>query len=221
MEKKSKIVHSNQDSVHQRLAETVRKHLIHSFQRPFSAHTSAAFSEVAKTLEAQKRPLILDCCCGTGESSRKLAIAHPDHWVVGIDKSAHRLQKERMEEFPANLILLRADLNDFYRLAAAAEWRPVRHYLLYPNPWPKSAHMGRRWHGSPVFPDMLRLGGRLELRSNWKLYLEEFQIALKIAGHDSDLLAFSPTSYLTAFEKKYHLSGQPLWRLTCDLKPQV
>ena len=74
-------------------------------------------------------------------------------------------------KLPRNLILMRADLNDFYRLAADAGWRLARHFILYPNPWPKSVHLKRRWHGAPVFPYMLRLGGVMELRSNWKLYL--------------------------------------------------
>jgi len=217
LEKKSRNIETNQAGVHERLEHTVRKHLLHPFQRPIADHTQTAFSDVQVKLATHVRPLILDSCCGTADSSRVLATDNPDHWVVGIDKSEHRLHKEHTEKPPENLILLRADLNDFYRLAVIAGWQPVRHYLLYPNPWPKSAHLGRRWHGAPVFPDILKLGGCLELRSNWKIYLDEFQIALSIAGYASEIFAFEPTSYLTAFEKKYHLSSQPLWRLTCNL----
>ncbi len=195
----------------------MRKHFAHPFKRPIADHTRAAFEAVETHLRKHKRPLIFDSCCGVGDSSRLLAVEYPDHWVVGVDKSEHRLAKERAGKEPENLILVRADLNDFYRLAAAASWHVVRHYILYPNPWPKAVHLGRRWHGSPVFPDMLRLGGRLELRSNWKLYLEEFQIALGVAGHTGTLAAFKPKAYLTPFERKYAESGQPLWRLVAQL----
>ena len=217
MRKKSRIVESNQSGVHTRLAETVQKHLLHPFQRPIAQHSKTTFEEVQREISAAQNPLVLDSCCGVGDSSRTLAKIYPDHLVIGVDKSAHRLGKERIAPQPENLILVRADLNDFYRLAAEEGWRLERHYMLYPNPWPKAAHLGRRWHGAPVFPDMLRIGGVLELRSNWRLYLEEFQIALEIAGHASTLQPFKPGDFLTAFEKKYAESGQPLWQLVCDV----
>ena len=217
MKKMPKSVESNQIAIHTRLEQTVRKHLQHPFQKPIANHTEAAFSAVEAQLESNDRPIILDACCGTGDSSRKLAQECPEHWVVGVDKSAHRLEKERPMETPSNLILVRADLNDFYRLAARAGWRPAQHFILYPNPWPKAEHLGRRWHGAPVFPDIIALGGQLELRSNWKIYLEEFAAALEIAGHKSEVACYEPEPYLTLFEKKYHQSGQQIWRLVTTL----
>lgn len=217
VEQQSRIIETNQTGPHERLEEIVRKHLAHPFKRPIADHTQAAFDAVQVRLGEVDRPLILDSCCGVGDSSRTLAQEFPGHWVVGVDKSAHRLAKEREEPDPENLILVRADLNDFFRLAAAAEWKPERHYILYPNPWPKSAHLGRRWHGAPVFPDIVSLGGRLELRSNWRLYLEEFDLALRYAGKQGALAAFELSGFLTPFEKKYHQSGQQIWRLVANL----
>jgi len=217
MQASSRPVTSPQSGVHEKLAETVRRHLSAPFRRPSAGHTRAAFEAVTERLAKTDRPLILDACCGVGDSSRALAVMNPDHWVVGVDKSADRLSRERAGQDPENLILIRADLNDFYRLAEEAGWRPVRHYVLYPNPWPKPAHLKRRWHGAPVFPSLIGLGGRLELRSNWKIYLEEFAAALRIAGHESTLEAFGATSPITPFERKYSDSGHTLWRLTADL----
>ena len=217
MEAISNTVISNQNGPHERLAETVHKHMDKPFLRPIAEHTLRVFEGIQQTLATTERPLIFDACCGVGDSSRVLAKKFPDHWVIGIDKSAHRLARERDEENPKNLILARADLNDFYRLAFEAGWQFSRHYILYPNPWPKAAHLGRRWHGAPVFPTMLHLGGMLELRSNWKLYLEEFQLALKIAGYAAKLEAFEPAEYMTSFEKKFHQSKQHLWRLQAQV----
>ena len=214
---KSRTVESNQTGPHGQLDKTVRRHLEHAFLKPVAQHTQEAFDRTQIQIDSDTKPLIFDSCCGTGDSSRLLAIANPDHWVIGIDKSENRLSRERSGDQPENLILQRADLNDFYRLASAAGWRFARHYILYPNPWPKSVHLGRRWHGSPVFPDIVKLGGVLELRSNWKLYLEEFQIALRIAGRQSLIASFDPKEFLTLFEKKYYESGQPLWQLTSPL----
>ena len=114
---------------------------------------------------------------------------------------------------------MRADLVDFWRLALAEGWQPQRHYLLYPNPYPKPRHLKMRWQGHPVFPAIVALGGRLELRSNWRLYVEEFALALRQAtGLEAGVERYHPGDVcLSPFEEKYHRSGQPLWRLVVSL----
>jgi len=214
----SKKIISNQSGIHENLESVVKKHLESEFRKPVADHTKRAFDAVCRRLDdAPKRPLILDACCGVGDSSRTIAEQHEDHWVIGIDKSESRIMRERPTLFRDNLVLMRADLNDFYRLAVAAGWRLARHYVLYPNPYPKSVHLKRRWHASPVFPHMVKLGGVFEMRSNWKLYLEEFKVALDVVGLKADVAEFEATDPLTAFERKYRDSGQPLYRLTADL----
>ena len=103
----------------------------------------------------------------------------PDHFVIGIDQSADRLARNTL--WPGSASQFHADTRRSGRLLAPAAGRghpPARHYLLYPNPWPKSAHLGRRWHGHPVFPTIVALGGTLECRSNWRIYVEEMAAAL-------------------------------------------
>src|SRR5699024_12751153 len=65
---------------------------------------------------------------------------------------------------------------------AAAGWRLEKHYVLYPNPWPKAAHLGRRWHGHPAWRELLLLRGEMVCRSNWRLYLDEMQADLAVSG---------------------------------------
>lgn len=214
----SRSIDSNQTGPHDRLQETVAKHLKYPSRRPIAPHTEAAFGKFQQWLaEAPQAQLVLDACCGVGDSTRHLAKAFPDHLIVGIDKSIKRLSKERALQDPANMLLLQADLNDFYRLLVQENVSVARHYILYPNPWPKSAHLGRRWHGAPVFADIVKVEGPLELRSNWKLYLDEFQIALDVAGFSSEVAEFVPDMPITPFEAKYHASGQKLWRLTAQI----
>ncbi len=217
MDALSRSVTSNQEGIHKNLEVTVLKHRRSLFAKPISEHSVQAFEQAQRWREQQgERPLIFDACCGVGQSSRLIAEAHPASAVIGVDKSAHRLGKEH-EARPDNLLLLRADLNDFYRLARDAQWRLQKHYILYPNPWPKSAHLGRRWHGAPVFPAMLALGGELELRTNWRLYALEFQQALQLHGFESALAPMSVSAPLTPFEAKYDRSGQQIWRLSASL----
>ncbi|WP_299233216.1 SAM-dependent methyltransferase [uncultured Halomonas sp.] len=219
MQATSRRIVTNQAGPHQGLETRVARALEYPWRKPVAEHTREAFASAARWREARSDlPLILDAGCGVGISTRQLAEAFPDHAVMGIDRSDSRLSREH-GPLPDNALLVRADLVDFWRLAFQANWRPARHYLLYPNPYPKAALLKLRWHGHPVLPFILALGGRLELRSNWRLYLEEFSLALRQAtGVETLVEAHAPgTTYLTPFERKYHLSGQPLWRLVAGL----
>ena len=186
----SRSIVSNQPGLHEKLDEIVLKHLSAEFKKPIAEHTQAAFDQVNEKVQAFAGPIILDSCCGVGESTANLAKRHPDALVIGIDKSSHRLDKHDIEYKQTDAgqyILVQADLNDFWRLAVAANWQPSHHYLLYPNPWPKAKHLQRRWHGAAIFPFIVKLGGRLELRSNWDIYVKEFARSLELAGHECDV----------------------------------
>ena len=203
---------------HPDLARCVRRHCTTVYRRPLAAHTEDAFAALVERLDPAL-PVVLDAGCGTGESSARLAALHPGAQIVGVDKSAHRLGRAPLEAAP-RVLLLRADLQDFWRLACAARWRPLAHYLLYPNPWPKAVHLKRRWHAHPVFPTLLELGGRLELRTNWAVYAREFAEALGLCGIDARIESFRRApggAPLTPFERKYLASGQACLRLTADL----
>ncbi len=173
----------------------------------------------AEWLETRQAPLILDSGCGVGVSTRLLAAQFPGHAVIGIDRSADRLGREH-GKLPDNALLVRADLIDFWRLAYQRGWAPEQHYLLYPNPYPKAGHLKMRWHGHAVLPTLLALGGRLELRSNWSLYVEEFALAVaQVTGKQAIVNELAPKGeYLTPFEAKYAQSGQTLWRLNVALE---
>ncbi|AZZ99503.1 SAM-dependent methyltransferase [Pseudoalteromonas sp. R3] len=216
----SRSITSNQAGLHEKLDEVVQKHLNTPFKKPIAAHTQQAFEQVNEKVQAFDGPIILDSCCGVGESTANLAKLHPDALVIGIDKSEHRLEKHDIEykqTEAGQYILVQADLNDFWRLACEANWQPTHHYLLYPNPWPKAKHLQRRWHGAAVFPYIVELGGRLELRSNWSIYVEEFARSLELAGKEAEVSAYESDTAMTPFERKYWASGQQSTRLIAQL----
>ena len=216
----SKAIVTNQPGIHEKLVEIVNKHVTHPSQKPIQAHTQQAFDEINAIVQGFSGEIILDSCCGVGQSTRLLAKQNPSALVIGVDKSAHRINRnvDEVEHDDGkgkveNYHLVRADLNDFYRLVVAANWQVAKHYILYPNPWPKAKHVQRRWHGSAVFPQIIAVGEEIILRSNWLLYLEEFQLAADVLSFKGDISTVNVTQPLTPFEAKFHASGQQCWQL--------
>ena len=214
----SSSVISNQVGVHPGLRKVVDRHLNGKFNKPIAEHTRRAFSRVQQLKASNKQQqLIMDSGCGTGVSSIKLAQAYPDYLIVGVDKSEHRLQNIAATTLPDNCVVVRADLEDFWQLATEHEWQLAKHFILYPNPWPKQRHLQRRWHGSAAFPLLPALGGTLELRTNWHTYALEFAAALHYAGQRCAVAPLPVAEPLTPFEAKYLASGHSLWRCSADL----
>jgi len=215
----SRIPDSAQRAAHEHLLRRVERHLHEPFRKPFADYNRAAFAASLAGWDG-KAPLILDAGCGVGHSTIQLARAYPDHWVIGVDQSEERLNRRKPYPdalLPRNMVFVRADLVDYWRLCDEAGLRLARHYLLYPNPWPKIGHLARRWHGHPVFPLIPRLGGVLECRTNWQVYMEEFTVALaRVSGREVAWEPFEASIPLTPFERKYRDSGQPLYRVVCD-----
>ena len=209
----SRPVTSNQSGLHPRLAQTVTRHLQHAFQRPVAPHSHNAYQTLTERLTTTPQPLVIDSFCGTGMSTAQLAAKHPDHLIVGIDQSSHRLQKH-VPGTSDNYIFLHAEAEDIWQLLLADGRSADFHYLLYPNPWPKSKHLQRRIHGHASFPWLLALGGHIELRSNWQNYVEEFGVAMHLAGVHGRIAQVPEAPALTLFEKKYRDSQHNLWRYT-------
>lgn len=144
-------------------------------------------------------------------STALLAAQNPAAVVIGIDKSQNRLAKHQMMK--GRYMLARTDCEPLWQLLVNAGICLHEHYLLYPNPWPKPAQLQRRVHGHPAFPLLKTLGGNIELRSNWQIYAQEFQIACEVLGLSARLDSVPDGSPLTLFEKKYRDRGHSLWRV--------
>lgn len=222
MHANSRPVSSRQSDIHPQLHERVARHAASLFRKPIALHNQLAFDASIETWrQAGSAPLILDAGCGVGLSSHHLAARFPDHFIIGIDQSADRLGRGLAWPGtpPSNLLLVRADLTDYWRLMEAAGIALARHYLLYPNPWPKPGQLTRRWHAHPVFPSIIALGGDFECRSNWKPYVDECARALQqLSGLPVAVEAFDTVLPITPFEAKYRASGHGLWQCQVDLR---
>jgi tRNA G46 methylase TrmB len=209
------------------LERVVKRHRDTEWLQPLHAPTVDVFRSICDLLDdGETRGLVLDSGCGTGWSTERLARIYPDQIVVGIDRSAARLNKSGAKpgsgpdlgsgaRRQGNRIMARAELATFWRLAEEAGWHPSVHHLLYPNPWPKPAHLKRRWHAHPVFPCLLGLGGALLMRTNWRGYAAEFALALKVSGCEGvQLESIDPAVPASLFERKYQASGHRLYQVS-------
>ena len=216
----SRFISSAQTGVHPDLEKLVRRHMTHPFQKPIADYNREAFA-MALAARAQWQSdasLILDAGCGVGWSTQRIAETYPEHFVFGVDQSVDRIIRGKPLPMPANATLIRADLVDFWRLLAASGIRLARHYNLYPNPWPKIGHLARRWQGHAVLPVWLALGGEVECRSNWQIYIEEMAFALSLlSGTQVASEPWQTDNPMTPFEKKYQESGHELWRCRVSL----
>ncbi|MET1219636.1 MAG: SAM-dependent methyltransferase [Glaciecola sp.] len=218
----SRTVETNQTGVHEDLLAIVEKYRHTQFKKPIQVHTQQAFNAVAEWLGGWTGPVILDSCCGVGESTTRIAQAYPDAKVIGVDKSDLRVGKHsHYEQSNNNSIVVRADVIDFWRLAQAAQWQLTQHYMLYPNPYPKKMQVQKRWHGHPVFASALDLGGELIQRSNWLLYLQEAKTVLEYYGYRAEITPVSDEEAFTPFERKYQASGQDCWELRANLHKNI
>jgi len=226
MESMPREITTNQLGVHEDLASIVNKYRQFEFKKPIAEHTKQTFELVIDWLGDWQGDVIIDACCGVGESTIVLAQQNPSAKIIGIDKSVARLDKhayykrrkddESVGKSADNVKVFQADLNDFWRLmanySASANWTISKQCVFYPNPYPKKAQVQKRWHASPTFIALLKCSRNIEVRSNWLIYLEEFQQALSIHGVKSNITAVSGVP-ITPFERKYTESGQQCWQL--------
>ena len=227
------LIRSNQKDIHENLEKIVTKHLNNEFMRPIPEHQIEIFNIIDDMVMVAQKPIILDSGCGTGLSTQNLAKQFPDHLVIGVDRSLHRLNKADTKEpinqhtgsphpnLPPkgkewflrknNLILVQANLIDFWNLIyqknqsyldnpnkpnpnksnsnksnSNKKWNITHHFILYPNPYPKAAQFKQRFHGHPIFPIMLKISPRLEIRTNWDIYIKEAYQTIKICNKDLD-----------------------------------
>jgi tRNA (guanine-N7-)-methyltransferase len=220
MDANSRPIASAQDGPHADLPDLLQRHLAHPFRKPLLDYNRQALHQALAAWQAfdPQAPLILDAGCGVGWSTLHLAAAFPDHFVIGVDQSSDRIARGKPLPVPKNAVLVRADLVDFWRLLAEQGIVLARHYNLYPNPWPKIGHLARRWHGHAVFPVWRDLGGLIECRSNWRIYIEEMAYALGVlSGQAVAVEPYVTDAPQTPFERKYLASGHRLWRCRVDL----
>ncbi len=197
------------------LLPLLKKYQESTFLRPLPEHQKNAFRKIADFIGDSTAPLILDSCCGTGLSTLNLAQNYPEALVIGIDKSAARIT--RGPDLTSNCLVVRGDIYDLWSLFIKEKIHFIKHFMFYPNPWPKAGHLKRRFYAHPTFLGMSTLSDYFELRSNWPLFIEEASIAFNFAGlqvNTAEPAKDRPP--MSLFEKKYQDHGVKLYLLVAQ-----
>jgi tRNA (guanine-N7-)-methyltransferase len=209
----SRSVSSSQSDLHPRLAATVRRHLQSRWKKPPQRVDAPALAALDAALAAHTGPLVLDSFCGTGESTALLALRHPDALVVGVDKSAARLARHRGgRTAPQNYLLLRAHCEAVWRHLAehARSASPALPAVSQPLAETRAPAAPRtRPPRVPAAASARRQPGTAQQLA--AVPVEEFGVALHLAGHASRIGVVDGRHPLTPFERKYRASGQTLW----------
>ncbi|MCX7929339.1 MAG: SAM-dependent methyltransferase [Chlorobi bacterium] len=194
------------------IAALVAKHSVTQYRLPISATMRAAIEPALVRLRDEHRSghsLILDAGCGTGASTVSLAQCYCDAFVVGVDRSAVRLRKS--PPLPPNTLLVRARLEEFWLMVHQSDIVFDRTLLLYPNPYPKRCHIGRRWYGHPILPTILATARLIELRTNLEWYAADWAFALEQCGWQWQCRLLPNSDVLSPFERKYVEHGYQRW----------
>lgn len=173
-------------------------------------------------LDSLKGPLDLDLGCGQGLFAFERARIFKNRQIIAIEKTRSRFstfnQLLKKYEKPKNLWPIHTNAV-WWLCHHAKENSFERIFLLYPNPYPKKRQANLRWINRPFMPyllDLLKLGGRLEMRTNKRVYYTEFKEKIQLFKNISlkkDFTLKPAATPKTAFEKKYLERGNTCYVL--------
>lgn len=167
-------------------------------------------------------PTDLEIGAGQGLHAVRYCRDHRDRQLIALERTHNKFARlqQRKNHHPnlENLYIAHADAINFVCHFVPAE-SLERIFLLYPNPYPKTAHAQRRWHRSPFMSFLmtrLRPKGELNLATNLSWYRDE---AIRHLGQEHPLtlvhevVLTDPSAARTHFEKKYLERGETCFDL--------
>ena len=138
--------------------------------RPAPLDLGAAFGRDA--------PRILEIGCGMGETTARIAAAHPENDYVGIEvhtPGVGSLLKEIATRELSNLRVIQHDAVEVVRdMLAPGSLSGI--HVFFPDPWPKKRQQKRRLIQTPfvaLLAGRLAPGGYLHCATDWEDYAQQ------------------------------------------------
>ncbi len=174
---------------------------------PLGARLDAAFG--------RRTDRLLDVGVGNGEATLAWALAHPDRDVVAVE--LHRPSiAQTLTALDAvgceNVRVVEVDVRALLAGAAPGAVHDVR--LLFPDPWPKRRHLGRRLVDErfvATVADVLPTGGTLHVATDWPDYARQVVRAVTVDGRFTvEGAAPRPARPVTTYEALGVAAGRPI-----------
>ncbi|MDR1349762.1 MAG: tRNA (guanosine(46)-N7)-methyltransferase TrmB [Zoogloeaceae bacterium] len=167
-------------------------------------------------------PKLLEIGCGMGETTARIAAAHPENDYLGVEvhpPGVGSLCKRIAEQELANLRIIQHDAVEVVRdMLPASSLNGV--HIFFPDPWHKKRHNKRRLIQSPFVAELtrrLRPGGYIHCATDWEEYAAQM---LTVLAAEPDLVNtaadYAPRpDYrpLTKFEQRGLKLGHGVWDL--------
>jgi len=165
-------------------------------------------------------PTIMEIGCGMGETTAKIAAAHPQNNYIGIEvhtPGVGALLKEIATRELGNLRVIQHDAVEVVRdMIPAGSLAGI--HVFFPDPWHKKRHNKRRLIQSPFVRELaLRLapGGYIHCATDWEDYAQQMLAVLS----EEALLQNTAADYaprpdyrpLTKFEQRGVRLGHGVW----------
>lgn len=167
----------------------------------------------------REAPLVVEIGFGMGEATAQRALAEPELDVLAFDihtPGVAHLMRQLAQQGSTNVRVVEEDALDVLPgLVPHGTLAALR--ILFPDPWPKIRQRHRRLVGATTiagFTDLLAVGGRLELATDWPDYAEQMLAAIegepRLVNPHPGHAPRRPERPVTKFERRASIEGRPV-----------
>jgi len=167
---------------------------------------------------SERAPIEVDLGCGDGAYLASVAEQNPDGNFLGIERFVGRVRNacnKILQAGLANARILRVEIAYAVRRLLPPESVAVFH-LMFPDPWPKRRHAGRRVVTEDFLLSIYRAltpDGTLRISTDQTDYFREIE---RIAGQSRQFVMMKdeePPPAISTFEKQFRRDGIEIHRL--------
>ncbi len=161
-------------------------------------------------------PIVVEFGIGKGRFMRDYALKSPEKNFLGVEKvnkwlqhSAERIEKANL--LNVKLVKTTAELVlSMIPIASVAEF-----YILFPDPWPKRRHNGRRVIQKEFLESIyeaLSTKGKLYIATDHAVYFEWMKKLINpLIGSKFEVIQDEKPEFISNYQIKYEREGRPIY----------